>query len=449
MAVTSPDFLNPNTSWNKQVNRNLAFQELARKTCKVVWTVGQEIVETSGCFINDYSPKKIQVLSCFHDDSWAKATAILIIYQDKKINAKLDPTISMFQARRHDLCVLDFEHKDAEYDYFDFKQGFTQPSLGQKIYFAGFPFGTNNPIVHKGYVSSAHIRGGSDQFTIDGTIVRGHSGGPIVVARTTELLLLGIISSQLCDISKKFTELSNAELPHIVPINDVAPSYGDSDMRAVLKETMDCIFANFSTGIGKATCLTKIALLKEEKTEVSEEEEQTTFTTSGTEKFTSLPSSTNSGDTSASTVFADMQRPDLWMQRRGIGGNSSLVSEIGNFDRTSYGEEPTELAVGKKNRDEKNKKKLKAEARQVRAEAKENGSFQNNGVPATLYRFVSTEAAKAIKKNGIVHTGTELDEIPFITKPEKGIYPFHLKATQENRIEISLKSNKKTRSILT
>jgi putative transposase len=29
------------------------------------------------------------------------------------------------------------------------------------------------------------------------------------------------------------------------------------------------------------------------------------------------------------------------------------------------------------------------------------------------------------------------------------IYPFHLKATQENRIEISLKSNKKTKSILT
>jgi predicted nucleotidyltransferase component of viral defense system len=29
------------------------------------------------------------------------------------------------------------------------------------------------------------------------------------------------------------------------------------------------------------------------------------------------------------------------------------------------------------------------------------------------------------------------------------LYPFHLKATQENRIEISLKSNKKTKSILT
>lgn len=224
--------------------------------------MGGEIIETSGCFIKDY-PQKIQVLSCFHDASWANASAIQIIYRDKKIDSNPDQTVSMAQAGFHDLCVLDFEQKDNEYDCFDFKGTFVQPSLGQKIYFAGFPFGTNYPILHKGYVSSAQIGRESDRFTIEGTIVRGHSGGPIVLAGTTELQLIGIISSQLCDISKKFIELSNNELPNIVAINDVAPSYGNSNIRAVLKETMDCILANFSTGIGKATCIYLITIRRD------------------------------------------------------------------------------------------------------------------------------------------------------------------------------------------
>jgi hypothetical protein len=41
------------------------------------------------------------------------------------------------------------------------------------------------------------------------------------------------------------------------------------------------------------------------------------------------------------------------------------------------------------------------------------------------------------------------DDAENATDRSANIYSFHLKATQENRIEISLKSNKKTRSILT
>lgn len=154
---------------------------------------------------------------------------------------------------------------------------------------------------------------------------------------------------------------------------------------------------------------------------MAEQEEEATFTAHATRRSTKSPSSTISEDRSASMAFEAMQEPDPWMKRHGIGGNSSSVSEKGDFDKAPYGQEPTELAVGRKNRDEEKKKKLKTEASKVRAEAIESGSFQNNGLPPVLYRFVSNEAAKDIKKNGIVHTGTDLDEIPFIAQPKKSI----------------------------
>ncbi|MBP7074562.1 MAG: hypothetical protein KBA81_04165 [Rhabdochlamydiaceae bacterium] len=77
------------------------------------------------------------------------------------------------------------------------------------------------------------------------------------------------------------------------------------------------------------------------------------------------------------------------------------------------------IEEGKTKRIVKINKKLKNEASKVRAEAIESGSFQNNGIPPALYRFVSTEDAKAIRKDGIRHLGTHLDEIPFITSPNK------------------------------
>ena len=432
----SADSLTPNLPEQTLSKRESIFQELARKTCKVIWRMSKEVMETSGCFVKAHSSQKIQVLSCFYDDSWSEAVTIQIIYQGTAIYAKAIQVHSI----DHDLCILDFEPKHTKYDCFHLTGVFDQPSLGQKIYFAGFPFGTRYPVVHKGYISSVQKGGESDQFTMDGTVVQGHSGGPVVFAGTTELKLVGIISSQLCDISKKFIELSNAKLPSIVPMNDAAASFGNSDIRAVLKETMDCILANFSTGIGKATCLTNISKLKE--SEVSEQEEAAiradapgdskggfaekspTDSPRGMEtakEESSLPSSEELEDDSASMAFASMQGPDLWMQHKGIGGSSSSVSKLADPYRIRDDEKSKELRTGKKNRFEQNIKRLKKKAAEIRKQAKKDGSFKNNGLPAILYRFVSQETAKSIKKIGIVHSGTNLDEIPFITEPEKSM----------------------------
>ncbi len=76
---------------------------------------------------------------------------------------------------------------------------------------------------------------------------------------------------------------------------------------------------------------------------------------------------------------------------------------------------------GKKNRFAKIQKKTAQMGKQILVEAKKKDNFQNHHIPPVLYRFVSTEDARNIKKYGIIHQGTKFDGIPFITQPKKGM----------------------------
>ena len=96
-----------------------------------------------------------------------------------------------------------------------------------------------------------------------------------------------------------------------------------------------------------------------------------------------------------------------------------LLQEYHGTDSSIQDQESTELEIGKTRRVAKNTKKQENKARTLRAEAKQSESFVNIGIPPILYRFVSKEAAKIIKKDGIIHLGEKLDEIPFLTKPLK------------------------------
>lgn len=70
-------------------------------------------------------------------------------------------------------------------------------NVGDKVYFFGYPFGKPEPIFHQGMISSIN----GNKFSIDGTIVPGHSGSPVVVVKKVgdeeekKLFLLGMICS--------------------------------------------------------------------------------------------------------------------------------------------------------------------------------------------------------------------------------------------------------------
>ncbi len=125
------------------------------------------------------------------------------------------------------------------------------PREGMKVYFAGFPLCQRKLTFHRGYISSVSTDGGISSFTIDGTVVHGHSGGPVAIQKNGKLYVLGIIVSQITD-SDEMSEFLKKQSKEI-------------------QQLFHDITANRSTGIGKAIDVRhcyEMLELKEESPEI-------------------------------------------------------------------------------------------------------------------------------------------------------------------------------------
>jgi hypothetical protein len=147
-----------------------------------------------------------------------------------------------------------------------------------KVYFAGYPLGQDTVTFHKGIISSITEDQGIKRFTIDGTVVPGNSGGPVVIQYEGKLYLIGVITSEVADFSpedqktiaimKALSEIkrktpkqshSNAitldQHGVTVPIQ-ITTSQGVETVlvndRDITCLALDLIQRNLSTGIGKA-----------------------------------------------------------------------------------------------------------------------------------------------------------------------------------------------------
>ena len=299
------------------------FESLAGKTCKVVWTSTQtpkaydkprEPVETSGCFIGKASGA-IRVLTCFHEPEWQQHN-ITIIYQSKTFKGELGKEVALDLALQHDLTILDIDTKGENFPFFDITQGPSFPNPGEKIYFSGFPLGEDAPLVHKGYISSSDEKSGS--FKIDGTVVRGHSGGPVTRMQSSQLELIGIVNSQLVNLTDQLVKISLLEPSRIRPYNDHAPTYAkDTDVITVVNQLVGNLLSNLSTGIGTARFITLHLFIRYP------------FPKRTTPASTMLPAKTVTNelghiqsfqeqevdDYGASSVFRSMQGDDPWVKK--------------------------------------------------------------------------------------------------------------------------------------
>ena len=142
---------------------------------------------------------------------------------------------------RHDICLLDcWANSPTAVDYLPLAPPDYEVNEGDTVYFAGFPLeGTSKLIFHKGYVSSVDevfVRGKKIRnFTIDGTIVAGHSGSPVVVKdkKQQQLHLIGMIVSEVINSQEQLNSICEHE---------------DSKVREIAR----VIRNNLSTGMGRA-----------------------------------------------------------------------------------------------------------------------------------------------------------------------------------------------------
>lgn len=326
-----------------------------------------------------------------------------------------------------------------------------QLKIGEKVYFGGYPFKKTDAHFHTGRVSSI---GRNGEISIDGVAVPGMSGGPIAIEREGKLYIVGAIASETFDPIEGFAKALDEM--HVDQADMQAQrDWANEIKNSLLKKSQrhpqftkipkgKLYISKLSTELDKDPAffdkiwddLNKKGIISDDgdveptkiipgqlglREQFRQYERDVIGLLQARTKIKpmdlsriSLSSEYRNPTSSVNTVALSL------VQSLSTGLITGyLFQEFREIALSLQDKEPTEFAIGRKNRLEKNKKRVEREARKVRAEAIQTGNFENNGIPRTLYRFVSDQDAKDIRKNGIVHLGGNLDEIPFITQPEK------------------------------
>lgn len=129
------------------------------------------------------------------------------------------------------------------------------PSRGDTVWFAGHPFETTEPLVHRATVSGPHSRG----FYFNGSVNLGNSGGPIVSAESGNVV--GIVTESEMYRSESLTEsidalytiqqqLSQIQEVHETTINRVEVESLVMTTLQEVHDAIDLLSDNVSSGIG-------------------------------------------------------------------------------------------------------------------------------------------------------------------------------------------------------
>lgn len=228
----------------KELTVHEVYEKVAASVCKVVWKTNKDSFESTGSFVQ-YPDEKIHVLTCFHGNSvnWQE---IEIVFEEKSFKgASLSRGLRTSLAQSRDLCLLrvpGLKISDAP-GYFTITQ---DPSFrpGDDVYFAGFLAGQNKPVIHKGTISSRDEK----TFTIDGTVIRGNSGSPVVLIQEGRLTLVGTLASQILDPKKKTEGI----------LVDSRMNYKKEKREEAISREFDEIMPGYSRGVGRGVCITQL-----------------------------------------------------------------------------------------------------------------------------------------------------------------------------------------------
>lgn len=139
-------------------------------------------------------------------------------------------------------------------------------SIGETVYYAGYPLTLEDYSFGRGMISSILHRGLREFAVIEAPIVPGCSGGPVFVKKDGRLYFIGIISSEIAQISEKIHEMqsilkrtSGSGMGMSVTMADGSElNHGDA-----LSELADTVLSNLSTGRGKAVIIRSLSQLFE------------------------------------------------------------------------------------------------------------------------------------------------------------------------------------------
>lgn len=146
--------------------------------------------------------------------------------------------------------IIDMESKFILYTGNQIKYLDKNIEVGEKVYFGGYPLSQNDFHFSTGMISAIDIIDeGRITYTIEAPIVPGNSGSPIFIQRNGIIYVIGIINSEITNISDKMYSLNDA-------LNKY--NYGGSfyvfnfNIIHTLRELSSTMMNNISTGKGIA-----------------------------------------------------------------------------------------------------------------------------------------------------------------------------------------------------
>ena len=141
---------------------------------------------------------------------------------------------------------------------------------GMSVYYGGFPLSQSVVTMHKGTISSIDSsKDGVSYFTVDGTVVPGNSGGPILVQKDGELYLAGVMVAEVADLDPEFHPRSStlsflASQDSFGNQDEIEYDDGSTETFSRDQQIIQAVLGiekNISTGIGKAIDARAIHLL--------------------------------------------------------------------------------------------------------------------------------------------------------------------------------------------
>jgi|GEM_PF-2629517 len=250
--MTFPPIQQALTSHPIQQNRPLSTKEVFAKIKPLICRVLGNHSMGTGFFLNASG----LILTAAH------IQASTIQYQGKTYTVKKPsfPHYNPEQEKIFDLQLLQVHLENGEslplegVDFLELPQNPEPLEEGEQIYFGGHPI-TQPLTLHTGHVSSTLKQKNFYSFTVDGNVLPGNSGGPVVMQRD-KLCLVGVIRSEISDIHPHFKKITSifstlmtAESKNFY-LDNVEQTVIPIGMATNLHMAFSAISNNMATGIG-------------------------------------------------------------------------------------------------------------------------------------------------------------------------------------------------------
>lgn len=131
-----------------------------------------------------------------------------------------------------------------------------KPTVGETVYYAGYPLGHEELLCSKGMVSCVTSSNNKETLVLEAPIAPGNSGGPVFVVRDGSLFFVGLISSEVAQVSEKIRVISD-QLKNYKGVSLNSGGINLTETQNLLGVGLtETVLGNLSTGKGNAIRVT-------------------------------------------------------------------------------------------------------------------------------------------------------------------------------------------------